>query len=131
MTTSLESRSAQAHSASIRLEIPELVAELRELLGVRLVAYIGGVQEARAVRQWADPNESRTPPAAVVQRLRTAYQVAAIIGQRDTAAVIQAWFQGMNPALSDLAPARLLRDGDPDTDAARVLAAARAFAAAG
>ncbi|MBU2698811.1 hypothetical protein [Pimelobacter sp. 30-1] len=130
MITSLESRAAQAHSASVRLEVPALVAGLRELLGVRLVAYIGGVQEARAVRQWADPDDGRTPPAAVVQRLRTAYQVASIIGERDTAAVVQAWFQGMNPALSDLAPARLLRDGDPDA-AARVLAAARAFAAAG
>ncbi len=31
-----------------------LVKELRELRGARLVAYLGGVRETRAVRHWAD-----------------------------------------------------------------------------
>lgn len=129
MTSGLDLRFTQAHDDSVRLPLQELVAQLRELLGVRLVAHIGGVQETRAVRQWADGN--RTPAEPVVRRLRQAYQVAATIGERDSSAVIRAWFQGMNPGLSDIAPARLLRDGDPETDGARVLAAARAFAAAG
>ena len=30
------------------------VKELAELLGMRLVAYVAGVTETRAVRQWAD-----------------------------------------------------------------------------
>jgi hypothetical protein len=44
---------------------------------------------------------------------------------------VQAWFQGMNPQLDDVPPARLLRDGQLDAAGQQVLAAARAFAAAG
>jgi len=47
-----------AHSAAIRLEPAVLVKELRELLGARLVAYLGGVRETRAVRQWAEGTRS-------------------------------------------------------------------------
>ena len=131
MTTALEHRAAQAHDASVRLPVHQLVGELRELLGARLVAYIGGVKETRAVRQWADPGDQRKPASDVVNRLRLSYQVAVTVGERDSVAVVQAWFQGMNPGLGDVAPARLLREGDLDTDGARILAAARSFAAAG
>src|SRR5699024_11698356 len=44
----------QAHSQATRLPTAELVSELRALLGAKLVAYLGGVRETRAVRQWAD-----------------------------------------------------------------------------
>ncbi|WP_423185123.1 hypothetical protein [Arthrobacter sp. NyZ413] len=57
--------------------------------------------------------------------------MAALLAERDSRAVVQAWFQGMNPQLEDLAPARLLHDGDTDEAARQVLAAARAFAATG
>jgi hypothetical protein len=45
--------------------------------------------------------------------------------------VVAAWFQGMNPRLGDVAPARLLREAELDVAGPRVLAAARAFAAEG
>ena len=103
--------------------------ELREILGAKLVAYLGSVKETRAVRQWADGE--RKPSAEVVQRLREAYHVAALLHQRDAAPVVQAWFMGMNPQLDDVPPARLLREGRLEDAGPAVLAAARAFAAAG
>lgn len=119
-----------AHGDAVRLTPEVLVKELRALLGARLVAYLGGVQETRAVRQWADGTRAISS-RDVEQRLRVAYQVARLITVRDSTGVAQAWFQGMNPHLQDQAPATVLRDGDVAADGPRVLAAARAFAATG
>lgn len=121
----------RAYEESVRLTGPELVERLRDLLGAKLVAYLGSVQETRAVRQWADANDSRTPSSDVLNRLRMAYRIAALLRSKDSAAVVQAWFQGMNPRLDDVAPARLLREGELDQVGPNILAAARAFAAAG
>jgi len=107
-----------------------LVKDLRDLLGAKLVAYVAGVRETRAVRQWAEGTRRIQDPA-VEQRLRLAYQATQIIAERDDAAVAQAWLQGLNPQLDDRSPARLLRDGDIDEVGATVLAAARSFAATG
>ena len=118
----------QAHQDSVRLPAADIVRDLRDLLGARLVAYIGSVKETRAVRQWVEGD--REPSAAVTNRLRIAYHVAALLAERDSPAVVQAWMQGMNPQLDDVAPARLLRDGNLDDVGPAVLAAARAFASA-
>jgi hypothetical protein len=119
----------KAHQDSVRLPGPELVRDLRDLLGAKLVAYLGSVKETRAVRQWADGE--REPSGDVMTRLRTAYHVAALLAERDSRAVVQAWFQGMNPQLEDIPPARLLREGRIDDAGPAVLAAARAFTSAG
>ena len=119
----------RAHQDSVRLPTSELVSRLRDILGARLVAYLGSVQETRAVRQWADGE--REPSAEVVTRLRAAFHIATLLAAEDSPAVVQAWFQGMNPRLADIAPARLLRDGDLDESGPAVLAAARAFTGEG
>ncbi|MFP3581494.1 hypothetical protein SB659_18175 [Arthrobacter sp. SIMBA_036] len=118
-----------AHLYSIRLDEPLLVLGLRAMLGARLVAYIGSVKETRAVRQWIDGE--RKPSAEVMIRLRHAYHVAAVLAEWNSPAVVQAWFEGMNPYLDDAVPASLIREGPVEDAANRVLAAARAFAAAG
>lgn len=64
-------------------------------------------------------------------RLRHSYHVAALLAERDSRSTVQAWFQGMNPQLDDIPPARLLREGLLEDVAPKVLAAARAFTAAG
>ncbi|MDB5243847.1 MAG: hypothetical protein JWP57_4473 [Spirosoma sp.] len=107
------------------LDTPALVQALTSLLGARLVAYIGSVKETRAVRQWAA--KERTPSPEVIKRLRDAYQIARMLNNTNPPEVIQAWFQGMNPHLEDLPPARLLRDGESHQAALRVLTAARTF----
>lgn len=119
----------QAYQDSIRLPVPELVRDLRDILGAKLVAYLGSVKETRAVRQWVDGD--RQPSAETIHRLRFAYHVAALLVDSDDRAVVQAWFQGMNPQLDDVAPARLLREGLLDDTGPAVLAAARAFTSAG
>ena len=77
-------------------------------MGAKLVAYLGGVKETRAVRQWADGTR-QVAGGQDLRRLRLAYQAATLLAERDHPAVIQAWFQGLNPALADRSPARLLR----------------------
>lgn len=114
----------------MRLTPAAVVAGLRELVGARLVAYLGGVQETRAVRQWADGAREVQDPM-VLRRLRLALQVAGLLVERDSPVVAQSWFQGMNPHLGDRAPARVLVEEDLDEAGPRVLAAARAFAANG
>lgn len=118
----------RAHAQATRLDASVLVKELRDILGAKLVAYLGGVGETRAVRQWAEGTRAIQDPTDE-RRLRVAYQVATLIIEADSAEVAQAWFQGLNPLLEDRSPARLLREGDLDEVGPVVLAAARSFAA--
>ena len=129
MVMSLLTPGLPAYETAMRSSTAELVTALREVLGAKLVAYVGSVGDTRAVRQWAEGQ--RHPSALVERRLRLAFQVAGLLAERDDARVIQSWFQGMNPQLDDVPPARLLREGQVDEAAQLVLAAARAFAAAG
>lgn len=127
MSTTTARADLAAYNDAIRLPTDEVSERLMGLLGAKLVAYIGSVRETRAVRQWSAGD--RAPSAEVVLRLRAALQVAALLREKDSAAVVQTLFQGMNPRLGDVAPARLLREGDLDEVGPQVLAAARAFAA--
>jgi hypothetical protein len=119
-----------AYNESVAMSTAELVAALRSLLGAKLVAYIGGVKETRAVRQWAEGSRKIANPTDV-ERLRVAYRAARMINLKDNIQIVQTWFQGLNPFLDDVSPARLLRDGDVDTDGPRVIAAARQYVAVG
>jgi hypothetical protein len=118
-----------AHTRAVRASFPEVADELRALLGARLVAYLGSVQETRAVHQWVDA--TRTPSEETQQRLRVALQVALTIASAESARIAQAWFQGLNPQLEDRSPARLLRDGELQKVGPAVIAAARAFLVGG
>lgn len=116
-----------AHSHAVRVAFAEAASELRELLGARLVAYLGSVQETRAVHQWAEG--TRRPSEETQRRLRYALQVAQTLAGADGREVAQAWFQGLNPSLDDRSPARLLREGALDEVGPQVAEAARAFLA--
>lgn len=119
----------EAYEHSARVEFPVLVKELCEVLGPKLVAYVAGVKEVRAVRQWSTgEREARAP---VPERLRLALQVALLIAQHDGPAVARSWFQGLNPQLDDRSAARLLREGELDEVGPLILSAARAFVSGG
>lgn len=120
----------QAHAQATRLDTAVVVKALRDLLGAKLVAYLGGVQETRAVRQWAEGTRA-VQDKTDERRLRLAYQAGTLIAEGDSAEVVQAWFQGLNPQLEDRSPARLLREGDLDEVGPLILAAARSFVATG
>jgi hypothetical protein len=101
----------RAHERAMRVPFDAAVKELRDLLTPRLIAYIGGVRETRAVHQWADGTRE-AKSSEVEDQLRFALQIALLLSEHDAPRVIQAWFQGLNPHLEDRSPARLLRDGD-------------------
>lgn len=126
MTITMHDLELGVFNDSIRRDASELTDGLRSILGAQLVAYIGGVRETRAVREWAEG--SRRPSAAVVERLRLAYRAARLLERRESRGVVQAWFQGLNPQLQDESPAKLIREGDPENVGAAVLSAARSFA---
>lgn len=130
MTVTSAKPDLAAYRDALTMTTAELAGALRDLLGARLVAYLGGVKETRAVRQWAEGSREIAKPHDM-ERLRLAYRAARIIAERDSKEVVQAWFQGLDPSLDDQSPARLLREGDLEVNGARVIAAARQFAAVG
>jgi hypothetical protein len=110
----------------MRADFSTAVKELAELLTPRLVAYLAGIGETRAVHQWAEGTRE-VKSASVEERLRFALQVALLLAEHDSPKVVQAWFQGLNPHLEDRSPARLLREGELVEVGPAVLGAARAF----
>lgn len=127
MSTSHSRPDLAASAAAGRMTAPELVAELRELLGAKLVAYLGLVQSTRVVREWA--NGTRTiDNERDIERFRIAYLAARLITACDEPQVAQTWFQGLNPILDDQPPALLLREGDVADVGPKILSAARQFA---
>src|SRR5215210_3772888 len=98
-----------AHIRAVRSSFPEVVIALREILGLKLCAYLGSVKETRAVNEWADG--VREPSEAVQRRLRLAFQVAGAIAEVDGAEVARAWFQGLAPPLVARSPDGLARAG--------------------
>jgi hypothetical protein len=119
----------EAHEHAARISFEAVARELTALLGAKLVAYLAGVTETRAVREWASGERAAREP--IPTRLRLALQIALLISSRESAGVAQAWFQGLNPQLDDRSPARLLREGDIHEAGPLVLAAARAFVSGG
>src|SRR2546428_12820037 len=111
-----------AHIRAVRSSFPEVVAALREILGLKLCAYLGSVKETRAVNEWAEG--VREPSEAVQRRLRLAFQVPEAIAEGGGPEVARAWFQGLDPQLDDRSPARLLREADIGEVGAEVIAAA-------
>jgi hypothetical protein len=120
----------EAYDYATRAPFNFVAKELIDILGAKLVAYLAGVHEARAVQQYAA--DSRSPRApATERRLRLALRVAKLISSRDSKEIAQAWFMGLNPQLNDRSPARLLREGEVDEVGPEIIAAARAFVVGG
>jgi len=114
-TTTTQKPGLRAHEESVRFTPAEIVAGLREIVGARLVAYLGHVSSTRPVGEWADG--IRKPSEETLDRLRTAYFIAALLREREGASTVQSWFKGMNPQLNVVGP--------------EVTAAARSFAFVG
>lgn len=127
MTLQVDERAC--HKLSVKMSFPEIAHDLRDILGGKLVAYIGSVTETRAVRQWADGE--RRPSKAVEDRLRLAYRAAKCISDLDGREIAQAWFQGLNPMLGDVSPARLLREGEVEEVGKAFIGAEKYFIANG
>jgi len=129
ITTSEPRAGMQAAREAAELPLPELVGRLRDLVGVRLVAYMANVKQTRPVADWAEGR--RSPGADDAQRLRLAFQAARLLRERYDTTTIQSWLMGSNPALDGEAPARLIRNSSPIDAARDVMAAASSFAFVG
>ena len=120
----------EAFDYATRAPFAFVARDLIDILGAKLVAYIAGVREARAVQQYADDSRSPRHPS-IEPRLRLALRVAMLISKHDSKEIAQAWFMGLNPQLNDRSPARLLREGEIDEIGPEIIAAARAFVVGG
>ena len=117
-----------AHRESLNLNFPELVSRLADAIGRKLIAYVAGVKDVRAVDRWI---AGAQPYGGAEPRLRLTFQVVRTLLEHDSREVVQAWLMGVNPELGDRVPLRLLREGELVVVAPEVLAAARAFIAGG
>jgi len=127
-TTSQVRLGARAHVDSTRLLFRDLVSRLVGIIGRKLTAYIGGVDDVRSVDRWM---HGSTAYGEAEARLRFAYQVIAPLAEHDAPTVVQSWLTGINPQLNDRTPIRLLREQDLEVAGPELLAAVRAFIAGG
>jgi hypothetical protein len=112
----------EAHYHATSLPIRHVVGELVELLGLTVVAAIGGVNETRAVTQWM---QGREPQRQSV--LRFALQLARMVGSGEPG-LVRAWFQAPNPVLADESPTLVLRKMPLPQVQGPLMSAARQFA---
>ena len=117
-----------AYRRAIQEPFATIVAELAEILGKKLTAYIGGVKDTRVVERWMQGGVE--PYRDADRRIRLAYQIAKTLSEHDSARVVQAWFTGLNPELQDRTPIRLLKE-EGDKVGPELLNAMRAFLAGG
>ncbi len=113
-----------SHNHAMSIGIESVVEQLVDLLGLTMVAAIGGVGETRAVQQWIAGREPQRPNV-----LRFALQVAMMISTPEDRGVARAWFQGSNPQLGDRMPLMMLRNEPLEDVQGPLMAAARSFAA--
>lgn len=116
----------RAHREAVRDSLGDVAAFLQQVLGLRLVAYVAGVKDAKTVSGWArgEVGEARLESE---RRLRAAYEISQLLVRFDSPKVVKAWFIGLNPLLDDESPAEAIREGRLK----EAMGAAKAFVASG
>lgn len=112
----------QAHRQAIITPMNEIASHLQKLLSRSVTAYIAGVKEGRTVTRWASSGASDIRYESE-QRLRTAYEIAQLIGAYYSPEVARAWFMGYNSRLGQITPADAIHEGK----LREALSAAQAF----
>jgi hypothetical protein len=85
---------------------------------------MANVDTTRLVRAWADG--TAPPESSSEGRLRVAAEAFEILAASLDPVTIETWFQGMNPLLGEVSPARFVRNMEL-THANDVLVAARSM----
>ena len=104
------------------------VQELASVLGRKLTAYIGGAKSITEVDRWMLGTDADT---SATGRLRLGFAVVNTLKRYEDKRVVQAWFTGLNPALGERSPIRVLREETPETASSKLMSAARSFLARG
>jgi inorganic triphosphatase YgiF len=112
----------RAHRQAIIAPVNEVASHLQKLLSRSVTAYIAGVKEGRTVTRWAS-NETSDIRYESEQRLRTAYEIAQLIGEYYSPEAARAWFMGYNSRLDQMTPADAIHEGK----LREALSAAQAF----
>lgn len=110
----------EADKLDNKLPIGEIVADLKDNLGIRLTAVIGQVKSARTLKRWE--NGQQRPSLERQQILRDAYHITHLLKSSEDSETIRAWFIGMQPELGDKSPALMLKENNTE-----VFSAALAF----
>jgi hypothetical protein len=114
-----------AHKTSVEYTVADVVHVLQGHLGQRLTAYVAGVEDVKAVKEWASGR--RNPREGAERRLRATLQIFLLLQSEENAHTARAWLIGMNPQLDDETPADAIREGKVRD----VLAAAKAYSTGG
>jgi hypothetical protein len=119
--------SEQVSAEAARLPITEIASFLREHLGQRKTAYIGGVNDPKMVARWVAGHS--TPRDHAERRLREGYQAARLLVSAYGDETAKAWFFGSNTRLGGEAPAYVLRHARDWEELRLIVPAAHAFLA--
>jgi hypothetical protein len=123
--TVTRSSTIEVHRRAVRLNLSDVVAYLKEHLGLAALSILTDDSDAKTIRGWAEGVQPRN--GVHERRLRSAYQIFQEIQQVEAPPTVRAWFLGMNPQLDDQAPIEALANGQER----EVLSAARSFIAGG
>jgi hypothetical protein len=119
----LRDASVEIHRTTVESSTADIAAFLQDALGQKLVAYMTGIADSKAVGRWA--SGERDPRAETERRLRDAQYIFRLLVTEESPYTARAWFVGLNPQLDDESPAAAIREGRT-RDA---LVAAKAFLA--
>ncbi len=111
---------------SAQMSARQVVQSVVELIGLKLTAYIAGVDDVETVDCWLS---GTLPRSATIERLRLAYSVAKMLSEHDDISIVQAWLMGMNTELEDRAPIQLIREHSMAKIESDLWRAAKAFLA--
>jgi hypothetical protein len=111
-----------AHRTATQLDHRELVAELQELLGQKLVAFAVGDRHPKTIGRYA--RGERNPDPRTLGQLVDLHTVVGILRQSMRDPSIKAWMMGSNPRLKGKAPIEAVHEGR----AYEVMGAAKTFA---
>jgi len=91
-----------------RASMHSLAQELQDILTQRLVAYIVGLSDGRDIGRYA--RQERKPHRGTDIKLRELSNLVSLMKNKEDPETIQVWFQGRNPELGDLSPAKVLHE---------------------
>jgi hypothetical protein len=115
----------RAHKAAVQASPQELATTLQEVLSRSLTAYIANVQDGKTVTRWTKGEVDNFRDRETEQRMRTAYEIIALLRESERPQTMRARFIHINHRLDDTMPAEAIREGKLQD----ALSAAQAFLA--
>jgi hypothetical protein len=115
----------RAHKAAVQATLQEMAATLQDVLSRSLTAYVANVRDGKTVTRWTKGEVDAFRDRGTEQRVRTAYEIIALLRESERPQAMRAWFIHINHRLNDSMPAEAIREGRLQD----ALSAAQAFIA--